>query len=362
MIKLFSKDSKGKVRVWEGWVEGDKVVIQHGVKDGKLQRKETICKAKNLGKTNETTPEEQASLELEAKAIKQKKKGYYETIEAALNSQERTPMTLQNFNGQSHRIEFPCVLQTKFNGLRMMSPELGVYLSKSGEDYSQYVPEKMRQEIESLDIPVDGEIYADDLPLQAINSAFRKNNENTAKLKYVIYDFPIDDMTFNLRYENMVNREELVSKSETLIIHAGEVVKSHEEADFIFSGVIAQGGEGVVYRNMNGVYTYGKRSYDCIKRKNRQAVEAFVLDAIEDKNNQAVLSCQLENGKTFECLMLKASCEGFNARLYSNKDKVVGRYIEVEYEEYSSGGIPTKPVGKRIRDVVVKDGKWYSDN
>jgi len=141
-------------------------------------------------------------------------------------------------------------------------------------------------------------------------------------------------------------------------VHIGIPALSSKKADVIFNNIVESGGEGVVYRNYEGMYEFGTRSYDAIKRKNRQTTEAFVVSAVEDKNSQAVLTCMLENGVYVDCMMLKKADPDVNLRLYENKDMVVGKYIEIEYEELSIDGVPTKAVGQRVRPVDIVGGRW----
>lgn len=84
-VTLYKKDSKGKIRVWEGdiilpGIYGDtaSIMIEAGLLNGKKTlTTKNITKGKNTGKKNETTPVTQARAELQAEVIKKKKEGYY---------------------------------------------------------------------------------------------------------------------------------------------------------------------------------------------------------------------------------------------------------------------------------------------
>ena len=71
MKTLYGKDSKGELRVWSIYTEGAEVIVKHGKLGGKVQEKRYTAETKNQGKANETTPEQQAILEAEAKYVKQ---------------------------------------------------------------------------------------------------------------------------------------------------------------------------------------------------------------------------------------------------------------------------------------------------
>ena len=123
-----------------------------------------------------------------------------------------------------------------------------------------------------------------------------------------------------------------------------------------------QGYEGVVYRNMDGLYEYGKRSYDMIKRKPRQTAEALVCSVVKDKNGQGVLSCQALNGeqegKYFDLLMRKDADKEINYRLFENACKLLEKTVEYEYEELSLDGVPQKPCGVRLREVLNGESRY----
>ena len=86
---LYCVNKSGGVQEWHVWADGDKVLVEHGKFGGKLQRKETTCTSKNVGRANETTPEQQAMLEAQSKYNKQVDKYYRETIEEVIEGLER---------------------------------------------------------------------------------------------------------------------------------------------------------------------------------------------------------------------------------------------------------------------------------
>jgi hypothetical protein len=80
---LYQKTRLGKIQLWKIWVEekgksgSPEVWIEHGLEDGKKQMThDVISEGVNIGKANETTPFQQATLTMERKITKQKEKGY----------------------------------------------------------------------------------------------------------------------------------------------------------------------------------------------------------------------------------------------------------------------------------------------
>ncbi|WPK29351.1 DNA ligase [Escherichia phage vB_EcoM_EP57] len=136
---------------------------------------EPLAEAKNIGRSNETTPEEQAELEAFAKWTKQLKNGYYKTKEEAENHVPSTPMKCQDYKDYPERVVFPGYAQYKLNGLRSMINMKGECLSKAGEVYNlpphwKGIPNFIS---EVVGHPLDGEVFAGlgVLSLQQINSA-----------------------------------------------------------------------------------------------------------------------------------------------------------------------------------------------
>jgi predicted DNA-binding WGR domain protein len=81
MIKLYQKARTGKTKFIELWTEGAYLYSKWGTIGSKEQTSRKECEGKNIGKTNESSPAEQAIVEMNAKAVKKKKNGYVENLE-----------------------------------------------------------------------------------------------------------------------------------------------------------------------------------------------------------------------------------------------------------------------------------------
>jgi hypothetical protein len=70
---LYKYSTKGVAQQWQIIVDGDSFYSIDGQVGGKLTTSApTICKPKNVGRSNETTAEQQSLLEAEAKFLKKK--------------------------------------------------------------------------------------------------------------------------------------------------------------------------------------------------------------------------------------------------------------------------------------------------
>ena len=70
---IYKQDSKGNLRSLEVWTDGAELKMLSGLTTGKKVLNSTTVTAKNVGRSNETTPPEQAILQAKAK-IEQKLK------------------------------------------------------------------------------------------------------------------------------------------------------------------------------------------------------------------------------------------------------------------------------------------------
>ena len=87
--------------------------------DGKKQSKTTKTKSKNIGKSNETSPEEQAILEAKAKWVKQIEREDYNEVPENSGKQLR-PMLALDYRKVPHRVNWEnACSQPKLDGLRL---------------------------------------------------------------------------------------------------------------------------------------------------------------------------------------------------------------------------------------------------
>lgn len=369
-ITLYTKQGE-KIRQWSVWTEGAEVIVEHGQQSGKLTQKRYTASPKNVGRSNETTAEEQAIQEADAKVVKQLKSGYYYSVEEASDHVEFTPMKAQNSDDYKHKLKFPCYIQPKLNGQRLMIDKNGNAWSKQGEPLELPKHWTGVEEAAKMFGGLDGEIYAGlesegGLSLQKIISAFRKLNSDTPKLKLYVYDLPLENFTFASRQVFMEEIAEKCGADEIMIVEPF-IIDTWEDAIKVAKSYVKQGYEGAILRNFDGEYEFGKRSYDLQKLKFRLDAEAVVVSVTQDKNGDGVLLCQAINGKQtgvqFECLMRKDADENVNYRKYSNALLLIGKTITYEYEELAEDtekgrGKPTKPVGVALREMLNNEGRY----
>jgi ATP-dependent DNA ligase len=77
-ITLRNRTTAGKIKQWSIWTVKERVFVEWGLEGGKLQTTDYEAKGMNIGKSNETSPSEQAELEAKALVTKKSDEGYTE--------------------------------------------------------------------------------------------------------------------------------------------------------------------------------------------------------------------------------------------------------------------------------------------
>ena len=367
MTTLYTKQSD-KLRIWSCRVEGDVVVVEHGQLGGKLTQKRYKAEPKNQGRSNATTAEEQAILEVESKITIQKKRGYYQTQEEAMNHVDFTPMKCLDYTDQAKKVKYPCYISAKLDGFRMMVDSNGQAWSKQGEPLEFPAHWDGLKEVLAEVGGGDGEVFCKDMSLQSIRSAYLTPKEDTLSLEYWVYDVPVAGVPFE-------ERRKLLDKLSTIVFEKGlnfvkvvpgVLVESEEWGDIFYRYHLQEGYEGSVYRNLDGLYDFGKRSSNMIKRKPRPTNEALVLSYTLDKNDEPVYTVRAVNGEqTGVEFKLKMKIpengvviEGRNYRDKANANGLVGQHIEYAWESLSDSKVPGKPVGLFIRDMIGSESRF----
>lgn len=353
---IYAPNKDKSVQQWSVYVDGDIVIVKYGKWGGKLQTKKTRCESKNVGRSNETTPEEQAVLEAESKYRDQTRKGYVENVEdVQFNTDKSRVMLAQDASKKPHFVKYPCHIQPKLDGNRMLvtfdedgeptfnSRGAKVYHShKHLADQLKYLRDKTGFD------SFDGELYVHGMPLQKIVSLVKKVQPDSAKLDYRVYDVPSDKV-----WEERVKDLTKLAGYPTLNTHTvlTEVCNSEQQAKESINKYMEQGYEGTIIRNLKGKYEFGQRSNDLLKWKVFESDEAFVYDVEIDKNEEGVLLCRMKNGTEFRCKMKGTHDE----RLYEEQLKLIGKHVTFTYQTLTVDGVPQFPVGIAVREL---DKDW----
>ena len=395
--------STKKMQVWACTAQGDEVVTCYGQVSGKIQENRYTAEAKNIGRANETTPEEQAQLEVEASYRDQITNKHYctTTTEARQHADNnREPRKILDYKKGFKKMSKKLLTSRKFNGSRACVMG-GKYYSKIGR-VEEIKVDHLREAIEKLNTVVqvdfDAELYAHGLPLQRIRSAFLKPvktdkeilniakdrlkalgrkdemegmktfqqavdflgynpNEDAPQLGFYVFDIPMLGVTYEDRLEEMHLLEDTVKDAKLSHLFHFEypvITHSHKERMKKLIEIVKQGYEGFVHYEPEGLYEFGVRSSNAQKSKPRYDTECKVLDVTEDKSGKGILHCiasDATGGMPVKCKMKVARRDGTSIdNSFASSLDLIGKWITVSYEELSVNSVLTKPVGECIRN------------
>lgn len=337
---LYKKDSKGKIRVLfvsANEITEGQLIQRSGLLDGKQVTHSSICKPKNIGKVNETTPSIQAIAQAEALVKKKLDEGYFKTIEEAENGEVILPMLAKDFKKEVKKVKYPCYCQPKLDGMRALGSENNTLTSRKGKKIDTV---KHLQFNHLNGAIIDGELYAHGKTFQENMSLIKKAKKGSEEIKFHVYDL-ISDKPFIQRYELLYH---LTKNSDSLILVPTIVVNNEKQLKAQHSKYISQGYEGTIVRHSDAGYGINKRDSQLLKYKDFIDLATKVIDVVpSDKNpKQGVIVCD-----GFRCGMKFSHAE--REEILKNKENYIGKTVEVRFFEYTDDGLPRFPVAVGFR-------------
>lgn len=337
---LYKKDSKGKLRSLEIITVGDKLFQISGLVDGAKVTSSRTCKAKNIGKSNETTAEEQALLEAQSKVNDKLTNGYFESIDELENSNVILPMLAKDYKKEKHKVEFPCYAQPKLDGMRALLIN-GQFISRQGKHISTI----KHLNIES-DFILDGELYSHGESFQSNMKLIKKyRGVESEVIKFHVYDIVSDDS-----YKFRKDIVESLTQDGIEIVKTISITNEIELKEF-HSQNLNEGYEGTIVRWGDSPYKVSGRSSNLLKYKDFIDITLPVKDVIPSDKRPEQGSCVFEwQGATghklgdniIGCGMKFSHDERENILI--NKEKYIGKIAELRFFEYSDTGVPRFPV------------------
>lgn len=355
MKTLYKIDTKGKTRQWSIEVSGDKYRTISGLIDGeKVTSGWTVATPKNVGKSNETTPEQQAILEAEAEVTKKLEQGgYFEDIVDIHKETYFQPMLASTYEDIKNFNPAGVYSQPKLDGIRCVTTKAGMF-SRNGKEFVScpHIQEALVDLFNLFPyVVLDGELYNHDLRdnFNEIASLIKRQKTTEASLKetrgkvqYHIYDayFPnAPDLPFEDRSLNIRKAIFDFTDNEIIVPVWTQKSFSQEELDADYSRMMENGFEGQMIRIAKSKYE-NKRSKNLIKRKEFVDKEFPILDIIEGEGNWAGYAksvlIQLEDGST--CASGIRGNQAFLRDLLLEKDEYLSGEATVRFQNRTPDG------------------------
>lgn len=376
---LYGEASTGKAKLWSVAVEARDgtgvIIVTHGYVDGKQQTNErVVTTGKNIGKKNETTPVQQAVSEAHALWNKKKDAGYApaaggagtsacedaEDDSAVPSSTDGVPLPMlaQDYNKRGKDIVFPCYAQRKLDGVRCVAiAGKGLY-SRNGKPMSAHLT-AIRAEVDSLPAGtiLDGELYADKTHLSfqeivglAKKATLKKGDvEKLPRLYLCVYDVIMDGTNKDRKkWLDALFASRAFSHIKQL---PTAVCNSADDAKYLHSTYVAEGYEGLILRNVKGLYKIGHRSKDLQKYKEFLDEEFPIVGFKEGDGLEkgcVIWTCRTKDGAEFDCRPRGTREE--RCALFRSGGSYIGKPLSVRFQEWTDDKVPRFPVGIAIRD------------
>ena len=371
---LYISTEDGKTRFWKIWISNNKnkneatIRTEYGIVGGKIVKP----KPKIVAHKGIITSLEKAMTMAKAKHKERIKKGYSTNKNTKVKKTDVVlPMGSHKIEDHKHRIIYPAMVQKKLDGYRCIAHTLSngsgeiELLTRRGREY--YHLENIREDIakikeiqENHGLYLDGELYNHNLLLRDIGSIVRKQHvdkndmERMKLVKFYVFDmFDVSDkeLTFKERYD-FLKKVFKKYKFKYLELVKCYPVKNYEEIEKYYEKFISEGFEGVVVKNLGGIYEYNKKSYNVLRTKEFKKGEFKIVGAKEGSGSQkgAVIwqiECSGNSGGTFWGNPVGSIEE--RRKLYKNYKKYLGKCAVVKFWELDKDGcVVRNPVVETI--------------
>jgi len=353
---LYKRDSAGNVRIYRGEVaeEGGNWFTRTitGLEDGKQVRSGwRIVEQKNVGRSNETSLEEQAFAEMTADAMKKLERGYFSDIKKVDTFDKIKPMLASKYEDATLVWGLETIFsQPKLDGIRCVARANGLWTRAGKELVSiPHINEELKEFFENYpDAILDGELYNHDLRenFNKITSLVRKTKPTEADIveakglvQYHVYDLISSPEVFSDR----MNFLRIALDVPSVEIVDTNKVETADELDDLYGAYLEDGFEGQMVRK-DELYQQNKRSKYLIKRKEFLTDEYDVIRVEEGKGNWAGhikrFVLQTENGQEFGA-GVRGNQEVLSALFKSGETPT---WCTLRYFAPTPDGIPRFPV------------------
>ena len=401
MIKLYKRDKSGKIRIWSiDHNENSYWTINGLYPNGKMQQTSpTFVEQKNIGKTNETSLEQQVLNEVASKVQYQIDHGYSYEIPTEEKRFEVSLAEKYSDRQEKGKLDFPYIIESKFDGLRCFIKNCDGEIRMFSRGHKEFVScphikenEFVKKFFETYpDAILDGELYNHDLKndFNKIVSLVKKTKpkpddlEESAKLvqyycfdsyfpsepqlKYLDRKFRIADFiwennlvkhnSFENDYWNKVRCDNVTIVGIERAPHGANqpwtwnlrwvvgYASNEEEVEGHIKAETSEGYEGIMLKK-DVPYFFG-RSFNMLKYKKFKDAEYKIVDFEEGKGNlkgiAAAVICETDNGEQFKAGV--TGTQDYARNLYENRNEYVGKLATIKYQELTpvkdgKGGVP----------------------
>ena len=401
--ELYGKSKDGKIKSWKIWVERydnySDIVTNYGY-TRKIESRRRITTGKNLKKSNATNHYQQAISEAFSKWTKKKEIENYSQIKTENNTKNKQeavvqlnsspdcedlikiyyPMLAQEFNKHKKKMIYPCYIQPKLDGYRMVyNTSSNSITTRQGKNFNIVKDTELLFE-ELCSLPsgyiLDGELYVhnDDISFETLGVLRKKkalsntDKLNLNKIEYHVYD--IIDLTRDYKsrkelLDSLLNEHncsfKMIKNVMTYKVNSEDEINNYHN-----KFVNEEGYEGTMIRTCNGLYKEKYRSYELLKLKDFMDDEFEIINYTFEKDTSGAdenLIVWVIKVNNMECKVRPKGSKEERKELYKQCDKnflkFKGRKLWTKFFEYTLDGNLRFPTTKTnsaltyIRDEII---------
>lgn len=391
---LYKRNSNGSVNQWTVAVDGNTISTTYGQVGGAMQTThDVITEGKNLGRSNATTPEQQAQLEAAAQHEKKRKAGYVADLATAqaggtddIIEGGVLPMLAKVYEDRADKVTFPVAVQPKLDGHRCIavieasgafepSPsrlsyqvDVSVSLWSRTRKAIKSMPhivaelravfaERLRTgEISDGTYVTDGELYSHSHRdrFEQLTSLIRPDEPRPGHevVEYHVYDI-VSQQPFLERFRTLEHTFDTTKHIRLVETHiAGNVDQLMSHYDYFRKA----GYEGAMARQLHLPYEH-KHSDQLLKLKDFVDSE-FKIVGVEEgrgklRGHVGAFICEVPVGDTMTtCAVKLAGDTSVLAQAWQQPDRWIGKMLTVKYQGRTATGSLRFPVGLRLREEV----------
>lgn len=374
---LYKKTTTGAIQIWRKERLGNRYRTVSGQINGAAVTSEwTTVEGKNVGRSNETTPEQQAISEIESQYEKKLAQGgYHKNIKDVDTVKFFKPMLADKFDVKYLPADNSKIFsQPKLDGMRCIATKEGLF-SRQGKPILSvpHVVEELAPLFkENPDLILDGELYSHDLNedfnqimhlVKKLKPSADHFAETKEKIQYHVYDMPSSPNGFGGRTMDLIGTldsldvekpESIVFVKTILVSPSGGPNDILAELNEHNSSYLEDGYEGMIVR-VDGKHYENKRSRQLLKRKEFKDEEFTVVSITEGTGNRSGMAGRVtyltNDGKQFDT-NITGGFEYYK-ELLREADEYVGGQGTVKFFEYTPDGIPR--FGVTV--ALYKDGR-----
>jgi DNA ligase-1 len=369
---LYGMSRLDKVKQWQAKAEENDngtatIIIESGYVGGKIQSKpKLIRKGKNIGKSNETTPFEQAMSQIESSWNGKRYENYEPHM---LDPDTYIPrlMLPQLAKGMGKgKIVYPCYIQPKLNGVCNLAELYRsnfrdyriLHHSRGGHTFETL--NHLNKWLDELNAPAPphGELYVHGWSLQTIGGYTKKIRPDQHKLEYWLYDIAWIGPIYQERIEWLRSNipTQIAQPDCPIKFTPTSIVNNYDEAKAYHDDYVQQGFEGGMLKNIKGIYMFQYNSNDLEKLKAYEDSEFEIVGGKEGTGTDEgciIYRCRVESGLEFDARP-RGTVEN-RKEMFINLPNDIGKMLTVRYAELSDDGIPLQPVGVPAEAEAVRD-------